>query len=489
MKKTISLFIFTLCALVAHAWITPAKQVTDGENFSITVKVDDLKSPDGQLGTVSDLFASAPVGTVLPMRLWVRSGTSKHGLMLIKNKGVKGIMVGTMGASDGGMLSAPVISVEGSDLNPGYRPISKIELSYYKLDPNEKLPLCDPNIAKFFEMSARYENGIYTYKAEIEPYFPLTHIMLGSSFDKLTKNTNNIVTETYPDPDEKQQAWAAGYVITGIKVISDYGSGSFADARREFDAKDGLGKAFLVANTSTSQHYNALSGADVNEDGAVNSADVVAVYNTIIGGRPDFVDGHEYVDLGLPSGILWATCNVGSLVPEGYGDFMSWAERSTSLFTGKTSFTSGTYNPSVKATSASSGWSPAPSAFATGSMGIYSDWKNWSLPDVNAWKELLANTEQEFVKVNKVLCCKFTSNKNKKTLILPFAGSFRDQGYYQTTEDGYEMDLLYWSRTFASMSSENYMRIHALGFYQGIWMPEVPAYYGGTMRMVHEKLP
>ena len=29
--------------------------------------------------------------------------------------------------------------------------------------------------------------------------------------------------------------------------------------------------------------------------------------------------GHEYVDLGLPSGTLWATCNVGAEAPEAYG--------------------------------------------------------------------------------------------------------------------------------------------------------------------------
>ena len=28
------------------------------------------------------------------------------------------------------------------------------------------------------------------------------------------------------------------------------------------------------------------------------------------------INGHEYVDLGLPSGIKWATCNVGATKPE-----------------------------------------------------------------------------------------------------------------------------------------------------------------------------
>ena len=37
-------------------------------------------------------------------------------------------------------------------------------------------------------------------------------------------------------------------------------------------------------------------------------------------------DEHEYVDLGLPSGTLWATCNVGANSPEEYGDYFAWGE-------------------------------------------------------------------------------------------------------------------------------------------------------------------
>lgn len=36
--------------------------------------------------------------------------------------------------------------------------------------------------------------------------------------------------------------------------------------------------------------------------------------------------GHEYVDLGLPSGLKWATCNVGATKPEDYGDYFAWGE-------------------------------------------------------------------------------------------------------------------------------------------------------------------
>lgn len=35
---------------------------------------------------------------------------------------------------------------------------------------------------------------------------------------------------------------------------------------------------------------------------------------------------HDYVDLGLPSGTLWATCNVGASNPWDEGDYFAWGE-------------------------------------------------------------------------------------------------------------------------------------------------------------------
>ena len=44
-------------------------------------------------------------------------------------------------------------------------------------------------------------------------------------------------------------------------------------------------------------------------------------YNKILS-----ANGHEYVDLGLPSGTLWATCNVGAVNPEDPGNIFSWGD-------------------------------------------------------------------------------------------------------------------------------------------------------------------
>lgn len=39
-----------------------------------------------------------------------------------------------------------------------------------------------------------------------------------------------------------------------------------------------------------------------------------------------FENGYSYVDLGLPSGLKWATCNIGATCPEDYGLYFAWGE-------------------------------------------------------------------------------------------------------------------------------------------------------------------
>lgn len=41
------------------------------------------------------------------------------------------------------------------------------------------------------------------------------------------------------------------------------------------------------------------------------------------------VDNHEYVDLGLPSGTKWASCNMGAERPYDFGKYYAWGELSS----------------------------------------------------------------------------------------------------------------------------------------------------------------
>ena len=41
------------------------------------------------------------------------------------------------------------------------------------------------------------------------------------------------------------------------------------------------------------------------------------------------IDTSKWVDLGLPSGLLWAKSNVGATSPQEFGDYFAWAETAT----------------------------------------------------------------------------------------------------------------------------------------------------------------
>lgn len=53
---------------------------------------------------------------------------------------------------------------------------------------------------------------------------------------------------------------------------------------------------------------------------------IVIVWKLTLRPTTDTINGHEWVDLGLPSGIKWATCNIGAFSPSDYGNHYAWGE-------------------------------------------------------------------------------------------------------------------------------------------------------------------
>lgn len=49
----------------------------------------------------------------------------------------------------------------------------------------------------------------------------------------------------------------------------------------------------------------------------------------LVSSSDGYINGYGYVDLGLPSGNLWSTCNLGANNPWEYGDYYAWGETST----------------------------------------------------------------------------------------------------------------------------------------------------------------
>ena len=129
----------------------------------------------------------------------------------------------------------------------------------------------------------------------------------------------------------------------------------------------------------------------------------------------------DWVDLGLPSGLMWATRNVGASSPTGYGNYYAWGETSP-----KSVYTWGTYqdgNPSAGFTKYGRGsdrrldtLQPEDDA-ATANYG-------GRTPTPGEWYELRQHTTGRWLTINGVngLCLTGT---NGNSLFLPAAG-FRD---------------------------------------------------------------
>lgn len=137
---------------------------------------------------------------------------------------------------------------------------------------------------------------------------------------------------------------------------------------------------------------------------------------------------HEYVDLGLPSGLLWATCNVGANAPEEYGDYFAWGEtQSKSTYDWSSyQYCNGYSNTLIKyCNNASYGYNGFTDNLITLSSeddAATANWgTEWRMPTMEEWQELLDNTTPTWMAQNGVNGMLFTSN-NGNSLFLPAAG-------------------------------------------------------------------
>ena len=124
----------------------------------------------------------------------------------------------------------------------------------------------------------------------------------------------------------------------------------------------------------------------------------------------DRINSHEYVDLGLPSGIKWATCNVGASKPEGYGNYYAWGETATkSRYSNDNSIT---YGKNVGDIGGNSQYDVARKEWGS----------SWRLPTKAEFDELLAYCEWTWTTLNGIKGYEVRSKKNGNSIFLPAAG-------------------------------------------------------------------
>ncbi len=144
---------------------------------------------------------------------------------------------------------------------------------------------------------------------------------------------------------------------------------------------------------------------------------------------------HEYVDLGLPSGTLWATCNVGATKPTEYGDLFAWGEP-----TPKETFTwenykwcNGNYNTLTKYNSKSKyGTVDNKKVLEPQDDAATVNWGNkWRMPTTKEQYELVEGCDWEWTdnyEGSGVAGRIGKSKHNGNTIFLPAAGYCKDNG-------------------------------------------------------------
>lgn len=209
-----------------------------------------------------------------------------------------------------------------------------------------------------------------------------------------------------------------------------------------------LGTMTTQAQTVTMSDGTTRPLGDMNGDGEVNISDVTAIVNKILGKTPEpepepapvpvlsCPDDHHphLIDLGLPSGTLWACCNVGASSPEGYGNYYAWGETQTKDKYSWSTYQYGYYNNDgdySHLVNIGSDIAGTQYDAATANWGT-----SWRMPTSEEIQELLDNTTSTWTTQNGVKGRKFKGT-NSGTVFLPSAGyrldgasSDKDISYY-----------------------------------------------------------
>ena len=132
------------------------------------------------------------------------------------------------------------------------------------------------------------------------------------------------------------------------------------------------------------------------------------------------INGHEWVDLGLPSGLKWATCNVGAITPKGFGKYFAWGET-----TSKSQYTEGNCLTYDKDSTwlRSNGYIDESGNLTMDHDAARQNWGGtWRIPTKSEIDELVKNTTTTWSTLNGVKGRLVTSKHNGKSIFIPAAG-------------------------------------------------------------------
>lgn len=176
-------------------------------------------------------------------------------------------------------------------------------------------------------------------------------------------------------------------------------------------------------------------------------------------------NGYDYVDLGLPSGTLWATMNVGASNPLDYGLYFKWGEtKGYAANQAEIVYTIDNYKLSINTSDIDSftKYNSEKTILKLEDDAAHVNMGgDWHMPSPKQINELLDNTTSEWTTLNNVSYMTFTSKKDtSKSIFIPAAGYTMNSGLVY----GNGIEGNFWP----SMLSDNHISNgYTLYFYSG----------------------
>lgn len=271
-----------------------------------------------------------------------------------------------------------------------YEVLKAVETALVNINPNEQLKLLEGVLDKYCSDELRNPDNPLSYKGKL--YYCIAEI------------EDTLRYMTYKDDKFK-----------AIRKAIEKLAGENAKLDDILDNMTKIVEAIKTGNTSEKEGWAEIAKQLELLKAAAG-----------IGGSTDKV---EYVDLGLPSGNLWAKCNLGASAPEAYGDYYAWGET----------------KPKQVYTNSNHKWykEGAPSLGFTkynnedGKLSLEDEddaviqklGNGWRTPTLADFREL---TNQKYTTIEKttlngVAGYQITSKRNKKSIFIPFAGFKNDK--------------------------------------------------------------
>lgn len=178
----------------------------------------------------------------------------------------------------------------------------------------------------------------------------------------------------------------------------------------------------------------------------VGDKEVTEVY---LGDKKIWSRGYEWIDLELPSGLLWASTNVGAEKPEDFGLYFAWGE--TKGYTAEDvnnsvkQFIWGDYELCGGSSSTLTKYNNNSSYGTVDNLATleqvddaaYQVDSSCRMPIYDDFEELTANTTSTWETLNGVNGMRFTSKTNGNSIFVPAAGLCDKGSIYDVGSVGY----------------------------------------------------